>query len=92
MTYIRTIDMVFHMKTTLIIDDSVMLRLKQESVRRGKTISLLVESALRMLLGRLDEGDSPRSQEMPPLPSFHGGRPLVDLADRDALYRAMEGR
>ncbi len=27
-----------------------------------------------------------------PLPSFDGGGTFVDIADRDALYRAMEGR
>ncbi len=84
--------MAFHMKTTLVIDDSVMGRLKQESARRGKTLSFLVESALRMMLERLDEGDSLPPQELASLPSFHGGRPLIDLADRDALYQAMEGR
>jgi hypothetical protein len=26
------------------------------------------------------------------LPTFHGGGTLVDIADRDALYHAMEGR
>jgi hypothetical protein len=45
----------------------------------------MVETALRLLL---------RSQRkrgtLPPLPTFHGGRELVDIADRDALYRAME--
>jgi hypothetical protein len=29
---------------------------------------------------------------LPPLPSFDGGGALVDIADREALYRAMEGR
>jgi hypothetical protein len=28
--------------------------------------------------------------ELPPLPTHHMGRPTVDLADGDALYRAME--
>ena len=42
--------MVFHMKTTLNIDDGVMSRLKQEAARQGKTMSELVEIALRQLL------------------------------------------
>jgi uncharacterized protein (DUF433 family) len=29
--------------------------------------------------------------KLPPLPTFDGGAPLVDVADRDALYEAMEG-
>jgi hypothetical protein len=79
--------MVFHMKTTLMIDDRVMKRLKAEAGRRGTTISALVESALRLFLRK------PRPQkDLPELPSFDGRGTLVDVADRDELYRAMEGR
>jgi hypothetical protein len=78
--------MVFHMKTTLDIDDDVMARLKREAARQGKTMSELVETALRLLLQR-----RPPPAELPPLPSFRGGAELVDVADRDALYEAMEG-
>jgi hypothetical protein len=81
--------MFFHMKTTLIIDDRVMRRLKEEAARSGKTLSELVEAALRTML---DHQKSPPLQDLPPLPSFRGGSPLVDIADRDALYQAMEGR
>ncbi len=74
-------------KTTLKIDDSVMARLKKEAVRRGCTMSELVESALRLLF---QSEKIPRN--IPPLPKFKSGGPLVDIADRDALYQAMEGR
>jgi len=79
--------MVFHMKTTLNIDDSVMVRLKREAVRQRRTMSELVETALRNLFR-----EQKASTKLPPLPKFDGGRELVDIADRDALYRAMEGR
>lgn len=80
--------MVFHMKTTLHIDDAVMRRLREEAARRGTTISALVEAALRQLLEvKAHEGD-----ELPPLPSFDSGGSYVDVSDRDALYRRMEGR
>ncbi len=79
--------MVIWMKTTLNIDDSVMRRLKREAARRGCTMSDLMESALRLLLTAKDP-----AAPLPPLPSFEGGGPLVDIADRDALYAAMEGR
>ena len=79
--------MLIHMKTTLNIDGGVMTRLKRESARTGRTMSELVETALRSLL------DSKReSVELSPLPSFSSGGALVDIADREALYRAMEGR
>lgn len=79
--------MVIHMKTTLTIDDGVMARLRRESARTGRTMSELVEMALRQLLQA-----RPDPVELQPLPSFESGGALVDLADRDALYRAMEGR
>ena len=79
--------MVCHMKTTLNIDPGVMARLKQEAARRGTTMSELVETALRRLLR------SPsRVVDLPPLPTFRGGSELVDVANRDALYDAMDGR
>ena len=79
--------MVSHMKTTLNIDDTVMARLKQEAVRQGRTMSDLVESALRLLFRSEREHPS-----LPELPSFRSGGHLVDIADREALYQAMEGR
>jgi len=73
------------MKTTLNIDDKVMAELKHEAIRQGRTMSELVESALRLLLR------SPRHQEaLPPLPAFHSGGSLVDIANREMLYHAME--
>lgn len=79
--------MVSHMKTTLSIDDGVMARLRREALRTGKTMSELVETALRLLLQ-----SRPRDVELNPLPAFDSGGALVDIADREALYGAMEGR
>ena len=79
--------MVFHMKTTLQIDDQIMVRLKQEAARQNKTMSELVETALRRLLRHTKV-----KQPLPDLPSFDGGRPRVDVNDREALYQVMEGR
>jgi hypothetical protein len=87
LTYSHMIDMVIHMKTTLNIDERVMARLKRESARTGRTMSELVETALRRLLQA-----RPDAASVPPLPSFESGGALVDIADREALYRAMEGR
>jgi plasmid stability protein len=75
------------MKTTLNIDDTVMRRLRREAARQGRTMSDMVESALRLLLGAAEKRES-----IAPLPRFRGGGTLVDVSDRDALYDAMEGR
>jgi plasmid stability protein len=73
------------MKTTLNIDEQVMVRLKAEAARQGRTMSEMVETALRRSL----EPDRPRPP-LRPLPTFRGGRELVDISNRDALYRLME--
>jgi hypothetical protein len=75
------------MKTTLSIDETVFAQLKRESVRQRRTMSELVECALRLLFQAKTE-----TGRRKPLPVFHAGRELVDIADRDALYDAMEGR
>lgn len=77
--------MVFHMKTTLHIPDPLMRQLKREAARQRTTLSSLVERAVRMLLE-----NEPGVATPPPLPRFHGGRPLVDIANREALHEAME--
>ena len=79
--------MVFHMKTTLNIDDQVMRRLKQEAARTGKTMSELVEAGLRLVLADRD-GDA--EQRLPRLPAWDSGGAKVDLADRDAVLNVME--
>lgn len=76
------------MKTTLNIDDTVMDRLRREAARQGRTMSELVEAALRRLL---DSTEKPAAEPLPPLPSYAMGPARVDVADREALYEAMEG-
>ena len=66
------------MKTTLHIDDSVMAQLKRESVRQGRTMSDLVETALRLLFR--PRKDAPPRRE---LPAFKSDGALVDVSDRD---------
>jgi hypothetical protein len=72
------------MKTTLNVDATVMAKLKREAARQGRTMSELVETALRLLLQ-----SSRRRETLPTLPSFRSGGALVDIADREALYQAM---
>jgi hypothetical protein len=79
--------MAFYMKTTLNIDDTVMAELRREAARQNRTMSELVETALRLLLA-----SQRKRGKIPTLPKFRSGGILVDVADRDALYHAMEGR
>ena len=79
--------MVCHMKTTLNIDDAVMAQLKREAARQRRTMSELVETVLRLLFR-----SRRKAPDLEPLPAFRSGGALVDVADRTALYEAMEGR
>jgi hypothetical protein len=79
--------MFFHMRTTLVIDDGLMRRVKAIAARKGKTLSSIVEAFLRQGVER--EGVAP-SLKLPALPSFRVGRVKANVADRDALYRAMD--
>jgi hypothetical protein len=74
------------MKTTLVIDDQIMLRLKQEAARRRQTISELVEAALRQFL----RPPAP-AKRIPPLPTFNSGGHLVDISNRAELDDALDG-
>lgn len=81
--------MVFHMKTTLNIDDTVMHRLREEAARRGATMSEIVEAGLRLVL---DEGaEAKPAKKLPRLPSWSSGGATVDVSNRDALYAVMDG-
>jgi len=53
----------------------------------ARTVSEVVGSAIRVLLR-----NNEKQRRLPSLPSFKSGGQLVDIADRDALYEAMEGR
>ena len=52
-------------------------------------MSALVEAGLRRVLAEPAPLDA-QASELPPLPSWNSGGALVDIANRDELYRAME--
>jgi len=74
------------MKTTLEIDEGVMRALKARAAREGRTMSQLVESALRALLG-----EKRRRVALPELPVFDTGGWVDRLVeDRDRLGDYLE--
>lgn len=87
LTRIRMGRIDFGMKTSLVIDDTIMARLRVRAAVERRTISELVEAALRRMLEA-----EPQPPELPELPRFDSGGAKVDVADREALYQAMEGR
>jgi macrodomain Ter protein organizer (MatP/YcbG family) len=72
-------------RTTLILEEGCMDRLRDLARRQGRTMSEIVNELLA-------EGLRKRrpKQDVPPLPTFDMGQPRVDLADREALEAVME--
>lgn len=77
--------MVFHMKTTLIIPDPVFRELKKQATERDTTLSELATEFLRQGLRQ-----PPKPKRLPRLPSFKMGPPLIDIANREEIYRALD--
>ena len=70
--------MIFHMRTTLVIDDALLRRLKQRAAAEKRTLSDVTQEVLRPGCGQTVE----RKRAPVKLPTFTMGRPLVDVADR----------
>ena len=88
LTYCNITDMVFHMKTTLNIDETVMRRLREAAAQRGTTMSTLVEAGIRRVLSTpLPAGNQPDALQ--PLPTWRSGGFRVDISNREELYRIM---
>ena len=66
-----------------------MAELKAEAIRRGTTMGALVEAGIRRILAD-GEAPAPVAGALPPLPVYDMGEPLVDVADRDALYAVLD--
>lgn len=77
------------MRTTIDIDidDELMLELKALAARSGRTVSDVVEDALR------DSIHKQRERAVVQLPTINGGglRPGVDLDDTSAILDLMDG-
>lgn len=78
------------MRTTLNLDDALMRELKRHAAEKGTTMTETVEQALRDLLAR--EKQPAESHELRWVTVRGRLRPGIDLADRDSLLDAMEGR
>ncbi len=77
------------MKATLGIDDALMQRLREEAARRGTTVSTLVETELNHILDACDK-TTPDKDSLPPIPTRLSGGILVDISNRDELYRIFD--
>jgi hypothetical protein len=77
------------MRTTIRIDDRMLAEVKKVAAETGRTITAVIEDALRELLARRRR--KPRRPKVD-LPTFRGKgvQPGVDLDDSAALLDLME--
>lgn len=74
------------MKTTLVLDDALVDRVRERAKERGVSMSSIVEEAIvRMLTEKAPPNHPPLE-----LPSFNSGGYLVDITDRNAMYDALD--
>ena len=78
------------MQTTLNIDETIVERLYAEAKRRGTTASALAEAGILQILGEESDSDQRLGEPLPKLPKWRGGRELVDISNREELYRVMD--
>lgn len=77
------------MRTTIRLDDQLLADAKQLAARTGRTLTAVIEDALREALARSAQPTPPRRFKMP---TFRGDglQPGVDLDDSAALLDMME--
>ncbi len=77
------------MRTTIRLDDDLLVEIKRISAQTGRTLTLVIEDALREMLAR-----QRRTKERKPVRlttvSGSGLQPGVDLDDSAALLTLME--
>ena len=78
------------MRTTLVIPDAIYRRAKRAATKQGRTLSEVVSEAVAVQLarGKPDDEEAKTPFKIKPVSM---GVPRVDVNDREALARAMEG-
>lgn len=75
------------MRTTLNLDPPVLADLKRIQRQTGKPLGEIASELLASAIGKPSAGSAPRA---PFRWTSRAMRPLVDLADKDALYAALD--
>ncbi len=81
--------MVICMKTTLDLDDHLLVTVKKVAAERGTTMTAVIEDAIRTALVQKKPSGRPFKLKWRPVPGKL--RSGVDLDDRAALHDLMEG-
>ncbi len=77
------------MRTTVTIDDKLLVAAKRHARERGHTLGQVVDAPLRRDLA----GGSSHSGDRPPVPVFRGGtgpRPGLDMTSTRTMHEALD--
>ena len=77
------------MRTTIRLDDDLLTAAKRHAIETGRTLTAIVEDALRQALARRP-GRTPIREELPVATGGGVLQPGVDLDDSAALLELME--
>ena len=80
------------MRTTIRIDEELLARAKTYATRSGRTLTRVIEDALRVLLERAEPNKKTKPFKIIPFKGGGGLLPGVDLDDSASLLDIMEGR
>lgn len=78
------------MRTTIRLDDAFLARAKKEALRRGKTLTALIEEGLRMVMAQGEQSVEREPVRLPVSSAGGGTLPGVDLKDSARLLEIME--
>ncbi len=77
------------MRITIRLNDALMRDARKRAAEEGRSLTSLIEEAVRLLLARRSER---RPYRLRLIIKCGTAAPTVDIADRVALYDRMEGR
>lgn len=78
------------MRTTIRLDDDLLREAKAHAAATDRTLTRLIEDALREILARRETRPARRCVRLPT--SGHGGlQPGVDISDSKALWDLLDG-
>ena len=80
------------MRTTVRLDESLLRQVKAEAVRRGETVTALIERGLRLILSASHRPPKRSRTKLPVSRATGGTRAGIDLDDSRGLLDRLEGR
>jgi hypothetical protein len=84
--------MMWHMRTTVRLDEALLRRARAEAAKRNTTLTALIEQGLELVLRRPLRRGSRGAVSLPECGAGGGTLPGVDLNDSAALLDRMDER